>query len=83
MLTLKGKKVYNKLSELVDPAHTAILVIDMCNEPTHQKGYFARKGANLSAVAEIVNPIADFLKVARESGVLVIHVQQSNLPGEI
>jgi nicotinamidase-related amidase len=81
MLKLKGKQVYNKLSELVNPRHTAVLVIDMCNEPTHQKGYFANKGANLSAVAEIVKPIANFLRIAREVGVLVIHIQQSNLPG--
>lgn len=81
MLTLKGKTVLTELSELVSPGHTAVLAIDMCNEPTHQKGYFARKGADLSAVAAIVEPIRDALCAARSAGVLVVHVQQSNLPG--
>lgn len=80
MLTLKGKLVYSTLEELVDPKHTALLVIDMCNEPTHQEGYFARKGANLSAVAAIVEPIAEMLDAARRAGTLVVHVQQANLP---
>ncbi len=80
MLELKGKQVYGTLEELIAPAHTAVLVIDMCNEPTHQKGYFARKGADLSAVAAIVEPIAELLEAARRAGALVVHVQQANLP---
>ncbi|MDY6913207.1 MAG: isochorismatase family cysteine hydrolase [Planctomycetota bacterium] len=80
MLTLKGKKVYSELQELIDPAHTALLIIDMCNEPTHQKGYFHNKGADLTAVADIVEPIARLAEAARKAGVLVVHAQQANLP---
>lgn len=80
MLSLKGKLVYGTLEELIAPEHTAVLVIDMCNEPTHQKGYFARKGADLSVVAAIVEPIAELLEAARGAGTLVVHVQQANLP---
>ncbi len=80
MLELKGKSVYSTLKELIVPEHTAVLAIDMCNEPTHQKGYFARKGADLAAVSAIVEPIAELLEAARKAGTLVVHVQQANLP---
>lgn len=79
MLKLKGKSVYTTLKEMIVPEHAAVLVIDMCNEPTHQKGYFARKGADLSAVAAIVEPVSELLEAARRVETLVVHVQQANL----
>lgn len=80
MITLKGKQVYSELHELVKPDHTALVIVDMCNEPTHNKGYFHRKGAKLDAVAAVVEPIAQLRDIARQAGVLVVHVVQATLP---
>lgn len=35
MINLNGKTVYTELSELVDPPHTALLLIDMAEIWTH------------------------------------------------
>lgn len=80
MITLKGKPVYSELRELVEPDHTSLVIVDLCNEPTHNEGYFHRKGAKLDAVAEVVEPIAHLREKARQAGVLVVHAVQATLP---
>ncbi|MGQ9629319.1 MAG: cysteine hydrolase family protein [bacterium] len=79
MNVIKGKQVFENLSEMVEPKHTAVLVIDMQNEACIQKGYFAKIGADLSSVGAIVSPLAKFLKSARRAGVKVVYLQQTTL----
>lgn len=79
MKTIKGKQVYENYEEMLDPQHTAVLVIDMQKEGVDPNGYFGRKGADVSIVARIVPPLAEFLTAARSAGVKVVYVNQITL----
>jgi nicotinamidase-related amidase len=79
MKIIKGKPVFENYSEMLDPRHTAVLVIDMQKEGIAPKGYFGRKGANVQLVAAIVPPLAAFLRAARDAGAKVVYVNQTTL----
>lgn len=81
MIRIEGKEVFTDLAELVDPAHTALLLIDMQHDFVEPDGLFGRLGIDLS-MYEITRPrLAALLAAAREGGVLVVHVQNTALPG--
>ena len=44
------EKIPTSLEELVDPKHTALIVVDMQNDFCHPKGAFAKRGSDLSMV---------------------------------
>lgn len=62
------------LGTLVDPAHTAVLVIDMQNDVCSPRGKLAKTGGDISAILEIIPRLAAFLDAARDCGVRVIFV---------
>lgn len=80
MINLSGKTVYTELSELVDPAHTALLLIDMQHDFVSPDGLFGSLGVDLSVYEGPRRVLAGLLAVARETGVLVVHVQNTALP---
>jgi len=61
--------------ELVDPGHTAVLVIDMQNDFCSEKGALSGRGVDTSSVREMAPVLAGFLTGARSSGVQVIHTR--------
>ena len=42
MIEIAGKQVFTELSEIVDPAHTALLVVDMQRDFCSADGLFGR-----------------------------------------
>ena len=52
MINIEGKDVLTELEELVDPAHTALIVIDMQRDFIEPDGLFATLGIDLSMYAE-------------------------------
>lgn len=83
MITVEGKEVFTELSELVDPAHTALLLIDMQRDFVDPEGAFGLLGVDLSMYRESLPMLAGLLRAARRAPVLVIHVQNTTLPGRI
>ena len=81
MITVEGKEVFTELSELVDPAHTALLLIDMQRDFVEPDGAFGMLGIDLSMYREQVPRLARLLQDARDASVLVIHVQNTTLAG--
>ncbi|HZU08116.1 MAG TPA: isochorismatase family cysteine hydrolase [Chloroflexota bacterium] len=63
------------LDQKVDPAHTALLVVDVQNDFLAEGGFFHRAGYDLSGVQAAVPPLKRLLAGARRAGVLVIFVQ--------
>ncbi len=61
--------------ELVDPGHTAVLVIDMQNDFCSEKGALSGRGVDTSSVREMAPVLAGFLTGARSSGVQIIHTR--------
>ena len=81
MITVEGKTVLTELAELVDPAHTALLLVDMQRDFVEPGGAFGALGVDLSMYPVVRPRLATLLAAARENGVLVVHVQNTTLPG--
>jgi nicotinamidase-related amidase len=82
-MEVEGKQVFTELSELVAPAHTALLLIDMQRDFVEQDGLFASLGIDLSMYEETRPRLAALLEMARSHDVLVIHVQNTALPNRM
>lgn len=80
MIKVDGKEVFTELSELVDPAHTALLLIDMQRDFLDADGAFGRLGIDVSMYRELIPKLVGLLEDARKASVLVIHIQNTALP---
>jgi nicotinamidase-related amidase len=80
LIRVEGKEVFTDLGELVDPAHTALLLIDMQHDFVDPRGLFGGLGIDLSMYEATRPRLAYLLAAAREHGVLVVHVQNTALP---
>lgn len=68
--------VLTTIEELVAPATTALIVVDMQNECVKPGGgYGTQSDVDLTPMQEIVPRIAKLLAAAREAGVLVFYVE--------
>ncbi len=64
------------------PEQTALIVIDMQVDMGSPEGSFAQSGRDVSHVAGIVPNIKRLIDAARESGALVVYIQQMTLPDD-
>jgi len=55
----------------LDPATTALVIIDMQNDFCHADGYYAQAGRDISQLAATTAPVAKLLARARGAGVTV------------
>lgn len=81
MIIVEGKQVYTELEELVKPSHTALLIVDMQRDFIEPDGVFGLMGVDVSMYRKSRPRLRELLKSARESGVLVVHIQNTSLPG--
>lgn len=56
----------------LDPATTALVVIDMQNDFCHAAGYYGRAGKDISQLAGAIDPVARLLTQARQAGASVV-----------
>ena len=80
MKAIQGISFYDRLEEIVDPAHTALLVVDMQNDFCAPDGHFARHGRDVARVARIVPGIRRLLASARAAGMVIVYTRQTTLP---
>ena len=83
MKYLAGKPIPMTLEEVLDPAHTALAVIDVQNDFCEDDGVFPKHGVTIPSVKETINNIAQVLKTARESQIRVVYIQHTTLPGRL
>jgi nicotinamidase-related amidase len=83
VIEVEGKRVFTELAELVDPAHTALLLIDMQRDFIDPDGLFGQLGIDLSMYTESRPRLEALLAGARRNGILVVHVQNTALPGRM
>jgi nicotinamidase-related amidase len=81
MIRILGKDVPTELRELVDPRHTALLIIDMQNDYCAPAGGAGVGGADLSMYEDIIPRIARIAALCRETGIPVVNVHLIALPG--
>ncbi len=79
MLEWEGRQIPETLAEIVDPAHSVVIMHDIQNDNTGPNGVFARDNRRID-VTQIIAPIAAFLDTARSHGVRVMYTQYTNLP---
>ena len=64
------------LNELIDPARTAIVVVDVQNDFAHPEGNSAKSGADTTASLAMIPLLQRFLDVGREFGAKIVFVQK-------
>jgi nicotinamidase-related amidase len=80
MLVVHGKEIPTELAELVDPAATALAIVDMQNDCCAVGGSADLAGADLSMYRDITPRIGALADACRRTGVPVIHVRIHTLP---
>lgn len=76
MQKIGDREFYNELEEIIEPSHTAVLVIDQQNDFCHSRGYYADEmGLDVSMTQSINEPINQLTAAARSKGAMVIFTQ--------
>lgn len=76
----KQAAIKRGLGEIIDPQHTAFVIVDMQNDFCHPDGGMAQGGADISANVQTTAAVRALLDQARRHGVLVIHVHANYGP---
>lgn len=80
MMTIGGKEVFTELEEVVDPAHSVLLVIDMQNDFLLDEGKAVAAGYSIDMNKKMLPQLARLIDSARRNGVLVIYTEHKYLP---
>lgn len=80
MITVHGRQVFTTLEELVDPSHTALVIIDVQNDFCSEGGLMHEIGKDLSMMKPMVQNLHQVLERARAVGVLPVYIQNQWLP---
>ncbi|WP_051324660.1 cysteine hydrolase family protein [Candidatus Solirubrobacter pratensis] len=81
MIEIEGKEVFTTLTELVDPRHTALVVVDMQRDFCIPGGAFDKLGVDISMYPLMIPRLARLIEGARAAGAPVIYIQMTVLPG--
>jgi nicotinamidase-related amidase len=77
----QGVEMLTVLDEVVDPAHTALLIAGIQNDTCAPGGVLAKRGRDLKPFRRIIVAIDAVLREARAHGIPVIYVQNYVSPG--
>ncbi|MCI0141300.1 cysteine hydrolase [Arthrobacter bambusae] len=80
MIEICGKTVRDTLEELLDPATTALVVIDMQVGAVSHGGAIGDSGHDMSMMPSVVEKCGRAITAARANGVPVFHIRVENLP---
>ncbi|HEY7177156.1 MAG TPA: cysteine hydrolase [Micromonosporaceae bacterium] len=73
MRVVRGIEVLETIDEVVAPAHSAILVIDVQNDEASPRGSMAQHGNDITYLTRIIGPLRKLLDEAREREVQIIY----------
>ena len=74
MLTHESRQIPDTLAEIVDPAHTALIIHELLNDFCAESGVLDTLGHRIDA-SEILPPTVQLLGAAREREIRVIYVR--------
>jgi len=63
-----------------EPAHTALLVIDMQRDFVEPGGFGETLGNDVGLLRAVIPPLRDVLDATRDAGLTVIHTREGHLP---
>jgi ureidoacrylate peracid hydrolase len=75
------KDVLRTLEAKTDPAHTALLVVDVQNDFCHSDGGLAVGGSDMTMIQRAIPRLAALTRAAHEAGVLVVFLRIIQSPG--
>ena len=79
---MRDPAILSTLETKIEPQHTAVLIIDMCNDFIDLQGKTATRGGRpLDHARRVIEPMQRLLAGARSAGVRVVYVQHTTLPG--
>ena len=81
MIEVDGKQVFTELHELVDPRHSALVVVDMQRDFCTPGGAFAQVGVDISMYPRMVSRLVRLIEAGRDAGLRIIYVLMTVLPG--
>ena len=74
-------EVLTTLPEILDPAHTAVVVVDMQNDFCAEGGYLHNNlKADMSGAVPLAGRITELVEAARESGAMVVWIMANYEP---
>jgi nicotinamidase-related amidase len=77
-----GKQVFTTLEELVDPRHTALIIVDAQNDFCSPGGCLDQlQYSDMTLMRPFIENTQVLLSVARQSNVMVIFTKATNYPG--
>lgn len=59
----------------IDPAHTALVIVDVQNDYCDSRGVFGKQGSNLSMVENMILSLTELISHARKKRVPIIYIQ--------
>jgi ureidoacrylate peracid hydrolase len=68
-------KVMTKLEQKVDPAHAALIVVDVQNDFCSEQGFFGMEGYDLKQIRAAVPRIVNLIDRARAAGVKICFIR--------
>lgn len=80
MIEVYGRTVFTELDEIVDPRHTALVLIDVQNDFCSEGGLMHEMGKDLSMMKGTVGRLCRVLDAARQAGVMPVYIQNTWLP---
>ncbi len=69
------EKALTTLEAKVNPAHTALVVVDVQNDFASKEGFMGRLGFDVSMCQAMVPRLVRFIDQARQAGVTIIYIQ--------
>ena len=72
---LAHRPLLGTLEQKIEPAHTALVVVDVLNDFCASGGFMDDEGANLEAVQAAADRLPALISAAREAGVLVVFIR--------
>ena len=68
--------------ERIEPARTALLLVDLQNDFIHPQGAYARGGATSAAIAELPARLQPLVQAMRDGGGWIVSTHFTLVPGK-
>jgi len=83
MIEVEGKQVFSELAELVDPGHSALIVVDMQRDFCVPGWAFDQLGVDISMYPPMIPRLARLIQGARAAAVPIVYIQMTTLPNRL
>ncbi len=78
MIDVEGKSVFTEVEEMVNPAHCALILVDMQKDFAEEGFAYDKLGVDLSMYGDLRKNLSQLLEAARLCGATVVHIQMTN-----